>query len=209
MTCIYCAKKNPFKTSSWQLNAFVIRFFWTKPAALHDSSHTFMKLWQSELPYDCSPAVCVRSNKGDLCHCWAFTSWQPGAWRLKNNPALSNFVIFWDCFSPSLSFDFLASPRNARGQRRATSSNTVPHLNVRNCPKTYTKVGHQRRKGSRCHISELRTRWPKLNTVSEWQKCLFHLRNYELQKISFIKCCAHTQNRIRPPVEKEMTTSTS
>lgn len=123
MTCIYCAKKLfwsvgiHFKGSSWQLNAFVIRFFWRKPAALCDSSHAFVSYGKVNYCTTAFPAcvcllcvcVCVYLTSafcgsvclstGDLCHCWAFTSWQLGAWWVKNNPVLSNFVIFWDCFS--------------------------------------------------------------------------------------------------------------
>lgn len=135
MTCIHCAvqkkKISPFgifgirfEGSCWQLNAFIIRFFWSKPAGLRDSLHIFVSYGKANYSSAASWCVCVFAccvclrapnilagvclSKGDLCHCWAFTSWQLEAWWFKNNPALSNFVIyrgrflrvFWFCVRP-------------------------------------------------------------------------------------------------------------
>lgn len=72
ITCTYCTKKKRvfwsvgihFKGSSWQLNAFVIRFLWTKPAALCDSSQAFSRViakWITVqlLVFACCVCVCT------------------------------------------------------------------------------------------------------------------------------------------------------
>lgn len=157
MSWIYCAKKKKifwsagihFKGSSWQLNAFVIRFFWTKPATLCDSSHAFVSY--SRVNY-CTTAfllvfaccACVLN----ICVCvWARETsaivellhpdnWMPDGLKITQCfPILSSFGTT----SPGC-FDFACVPLERWGSLTATSCHMGLHCSAHNCSLTYWDI---------------------------------------------------------------------
>lgn len=87
------------------MNLWVMANWITVPLLVSVCCVCLHALWN--IGYECA-------IEGDLCHCWAFTSWQLVAWWVKNNPAFSNFVIFCDCFF-CLFLILCVSPWNAQG----------------------------------------------------------------------------------------------
>lgn len=128
----------------------------------------------------CLPAVCVCVYLTSAC-VWARETsaivgllhpdnWEPDGLKITQRfPILSSFGTA----SPRLFWFLRASPRNARGHRRPLPVTWLLIVVARNCPWTYSNILHRGRKGLCCHISELRARWPSLNTVSEWQSFFF------------------------------------
>lgn len=117
-----------FKGSSWQLNTFVIRFFWSKPAGLCDSSYAIVSYgWNTVrlLLGLCLPVVCVRVCVLNIC-VWARETsaiigllhpdnWEPAG--IKITQRSSNFVIFLGLLLPTVVIFCVRPPWIVRGHQ--------------------------------------------------------------------------------------------
>lgn len=141
-----------FKGSSWQLNAFVIRFFWTKPAALRDSLHIFASYGKvnycttaSLLVFAC--CVCLRVLNICMCVCvWARETsaivgllhpdnWETDGLKITQRfPILSSFGT-----ASSVCFDFACVPLECSGSPTDTSCHMVPRCGALNILKITQK----------------------------------------------------------------------
>ena len=139
-------KKNYFEVLDFTLKeaadsgfAFVIRFFWTKPATLCDSSHALVSY--SKVNY-CTTASLLVSSCCDsvlnICMCvWARETsaivellhpdnWKPDGLKITQCfPILSSFGTA----SPGC-FDFVCVPPERWGSPAATSCHMAPHCSA-------------------------------------------------------------------------------
>lgn len=160
MTCIHCVvqkkkKKSPFRIfgirfegSCCQLNAFIIRFFWSKPAALCDSLHIFVSYGKANCSSVCLgvcvclPAayVCGRRTSSLVCVWVRETSvivgllhpdnWKPDGLKITQRfPILSSFGT-----ASSVCFDFCVRPPGMLG---VTGGRFLSHGPLSWCPQLF------------------------------------------------------------------------
>lgn len=155
MHTLCCAKKKKspfwifgicFEGSCWQLNAFIIRFFWSKPAALCDSLHIFVSYGKANYSSAASWCVCLPAayvcghRTSSLVCVWVRESsaivgllhpdnWKPDGLKITQHfPILSSFGT-----ASSVCFDFACVPLECLGSPAAASCHMVPRRGGHSC----------------------------------------------------------------------------